>query len=40
MFESSVISLGNETHLVVLSLKAGFESSVISLGNETREDVR
>ena len=34
-FESSVISLGNETGVRPLWLFRWFESSVISLGNET-----
>ena len=34
-FESSVISLGNETYAHTVSYEVMFESSVISLGNET-----
>ena len=34
-FESSVISLGNETRRRLLRELDRFESSVISLGNET-----
>ena len=34
-FESSVISLGNETETLSVTAAVTFESSVISLGNET-----